>query len=69
MASTKAHIKVPTIKAPTCKVDGTITVTLVKRKPFSKTELRSYKELAISAEEIVIVWEENSLQDLNNSRR
>ena len=64
MASTKAHTKAPAMKAPTCKVDGTITVTLVKRKTFSKTKLQSYKELAISAEETVIAWEENSLQDL-----
>jgi len=50
----KAYVKVPATKAPTYKVDGTITFISVKRKTFSKTELRSYKELAISAEEIVI---------------
>ena len=50
------------MKAPTCKVDGSITFTSVKRKTFSKIELRSYKELAIPAEETVIAWEEKDLK-------
>ena len=50
------------MKAPTCKVDGAITFTSVKRKTFSKTELRPYKKLAILAEETVIAWEEKDLK-------
>jgi len=52
------------MKAPIYKVDGTISVASIKRKTFSESELRSYKELAISAERIVIVWEENGTKDL-----
>ena len=42
------------MKAPTCKDDGTIAFTSVKRKIFSKTNIRSLKQLAISEEARVV---------------